>query len=277
MIPTLQQITVFQEKILAFYREKGRVLPWRQTTDPYRILVSEVMLQQTQVDRVIPFYERWIQQWPSVEDLAKAERSHALEMWMGLGYNNRAVNLHNASNHIVQHFQGDIRKALDLDIKIPGIGPYTERAVRIFAFNADVVTVDTNIRRIFIHEFGLDPAISDTDLWALAEQCLPHGHSRDWHNALMDYGALFLTSRKTGIKPKTRQSKFEGSDRQIRAKMLRHLLTHQKESFSIQQLLEIVECSDAQRMQTILEGMIKDDLLVLEENRYALKLSLSPR
>lgn len=273
-LPSSKNIIAFQEKVLSFYKENKRDLPWRRTTDPYAILVSEVMLQQTQVDRVVSYYQEWLRQWPTIQDLANAERADVLQRWMGLGYNNRAVNLHKASQFIVERFDGGVKNALGSGMKIPGIGPYTEKAVKIFAFNENLATVDTNIRRILIHEFSPQETLSDADVHSLAEQCLPKGQSRDWHNALMDYGSLVLTSKKTGISPKTAQSTFEGSDRQYRAKILRHLLAHQRETFTIDRLQEILSFPERRRLQTILEGMIKDDLLLCENERYSLKLFL---
>ena len=262
-------ILAFQEKVLNFYREQGRDLPWRRTTDPYCILVSEIMLQQTQVDRVIPYYLRWIEKWPTAADLARTDRVLVLEQWMGLGYNMRALHLHQSAQKIVSTYGGNVLFALKYHKTLPGVGPYTARAVEIFSKNSDLVTVDTNIRRILIHEFGLPDKTPDAQLWALAEKCLPSGRSREWHNALMDYGAMLLTSRKTGIKPKTRQSRFEGSNRQIRARVLRHFLA-QKKSFSLPELQKVFSEVEPQRLEKILSGMVLDRLIFLRENEYTL-------
>ena len=191
-----ERIQGFQKKVFSFYKKYGRELPWRKTTDPYKILTSELMLQQTQVNRVIPYYEEWIARWPTVGTLASASRAEVLSAWMGLGYNTRAVNLHKAVQKIVTEFDGDVVEAMRQYKEIPGVGRYTSQAVQIFSTNADLVTVDTNIRRIFISEFHLSEDISDRELWEFAETCLPRGKSREWHNALMDYGALFSYSKK---------------------------------------------------------------------------------
>lgn len=254
----MEKIDRFRSKVLSYYEQSGRKLPWRQTTDPYKILVSEMMLQQTQVDRVVPYYEKWITAWPAVQDLANASRRAVLSTWMGLGYNTRAVNFHKTAQIITRRFKGDVLSAVGDFKALPGIGPYTARAVEIFAANKDVVTVDTNIRRIFIHEFGLDNP-SDQELWSLAERCLPRGRSRDWHNALMDYGSAVLTSRQTGISPKTKQSRFQGSDRQVRARIVRYLLTNTTATVSA---LQKHTKTDMKRLLIILEGMKRDDLLV---------------
>jgi len=262
-----QQIRLFQEKVLSFYTQHGRDLPWRKTTDPYKILLSEMMLQQTQVSRVMEYYMQWIERWPTVESLAEAPWKDVLKAWMGLGYNRRAVHVHQAAQTIANTFAGDILQAMEHYEKVPGIGLYTSRAVRIFASNADIVTVDTNIRRIFIHEFSLPENISSKELWSLAEQCLPKDQSRTWHNALMDYGALLMTSRKTGIRPLTMQSKFEGSDRQIRGMILRQLLQC---SSSLEELKMITKINTS-RLQKILEKMIQEGLISLSNNRYSIQ------
>jgi A/G-specific adenine glycosylase len=181
------------------------------------------MLQQTQVSRVVPKYELWIDAWPDTAALAAASLQDVLARWSGLGYNNRAKRLRNAAQQIEDDFDGVFPTTIDALEQLPGVGPYTARAVKIFAFNDDVVTVDTNIRRILIHEFGLDEDVSDDELYALAEELLPEGRSREWHNALMDYGALEATSHATGIGAASTQSSFEGSRRQFRGKIVRAL------------------------------------------------------
>ena len=268
MYPTDKPIAQFQEKILSFYAMHKRDLPWRTTSDPYRILLSELMLQQTQVSRVVGYYHKWLQRWPTVTDLAQAKRSSVLEMWMGLGYNNRAVRLHRTADIIAEKYCGNVLEALLHYEELPGIGRYTAHAVRIFATNEDLVTIDTNIRRILLYEFELDEDISDAELWKLAEHCLPRGKSREWHNALMDYGALFLTSKTSGIKPKTQQSRFQGSDRQVRGGLLRSLLTGPLPFSSLHQEFAI----DEKRLHTILEKMEQEGLIALNENTlYVIK------
>ncbi len=262
-----QQICLFQEKVLSFYRQYGRDFPWRKTTDPYKILLSEVMLQQTQASRVIEYYMQWIRRWPTVGALAEASRKDVLKAWMGLGYNRRAVHVHQAAQTITKIFAGNVLQAMEHYEEVPGIGPYTSRAVRIFASNAGIVTVDTNIRRIFIHEFSLPENISSKELWSLAEQCLPKDQSRKWHNALMDYGALLMTSRKTGIRPLTTQSKFEGSDRQIRGMVLRHLLHHPSSFEELKTTTKV----NMPRLQKILEKMLQEDMIFIRNDRYRIK------
>jgi len=262
-----EKITLFQDKIFSFYKHNKRDLPWRHTTDPYKILLSELMLQQTQVSRVTHYYHQWIERWPTIDALATTSLPEVLQMWMGLGYNRRAVHLHTTACIIVTQFNSDVLRAMQQYKTLPGIGRYTSQAVLIFSTNADLVTVDTNIRRILIREFDLHPTVSDADLWTLAQHCLPPGRSREWHNALMDYGALHLTARKTGIKPKTQQSRFEGSDRQIRAQILRCLL---QKSLSLSELENTLHLTQ-DRLQPILEKMMREHLIVQKGTIYRLK------
>ncbi|VVB60515.1 G/T mismatches repair enzyme [uncultured archaeon] len=257
----------FQKKVFSFYQQNKRELPWRNTTDPYKILVSELMLQQTQVSRVISYYERWIARWPTISDLASASRAEVLKAWMGLGYNTRAVYLHKAAQKIVAEYDGDVLTAMKQYQEIPGVGRYTAQAVQIFSRNTDLVTVDTNIRRIFIAEFHLSEELSMRELWGYAEQCLPLGRSREWHNALMDYGALHQTAKKTGIRSVSQQSEFEGSDRQRRAAVLRLLLSGPASFDTIHRALG----GERMKIRKILGKMVDEDLLVLQNKRYQVK------
>ncbi|MDY6777297.1 MAG: Fe-S cluster assembly protein HesB [Candidatus Nanohaloarchaea archaeon] len=252
------RIQDFRNRVFTFYHENGRDLPWRDTTDPYSILVSEVMLQQTQVSRVIPKYEEWIDRWPTAEDLAAANLQNVLSLWKGLGYNNRAKRLRNAAQMIVEEYDGKVPRDVEELQELPGVGPYTANAIRIFADNADRATVDANIRRVLIHEFDLDEDISDDELYDVAEQVLPEGRSREWHNALMDYGAMEKTSRETGISPKTTQSSFEGSRRYYRGRILDALLEEPRKKEWLEQEIDTDEVEDIlQDLQD--EGMIAQD------------------
>ncbi|HMA83531.1 MAG TPA: Fe-S cluster assembly protein HesB [Candidatus Thermoplasmatota archaeon] len=262
--PPEKEIKTFQQKIFHFYQENKRDLPWRKTTDPYKILVSEFMLQQTQVSRVIEYYTNWMNTWPTVKRLASESYKNVLQAWMGLGYNRRALYLHNTAKVIVDEFDGDVLTAVKHYEKLPGIGLYTSKAIQIFAANADIATVDTNIRRIFISEFDLDESVSDKELFTIAKRCLPRGKSREWHNALMDYGALHLTSRKTGIKPKTQQSIFQGSDRQIRGKILRLLLKEDQSAYQLEKELNV----ESKRLSKILTKMLKEETVSKTKELY---------
>jgi A/G-specific adenine glycosylase len=197
--------------LLAWYGNDGRDLPWRRTSDPYAILVSEVMLQQTQVDRVIPRYLAWLERWPTAEALAAASAGDVIRAWQGLGYNRRALNLHRAAQHVAAHGWPD-----DLT-ELPGVGPYTAAAVGNFAFGRDVLPVDTNVRRVQErtgHDFDGSCAQALFDLGATV--CLariPRCEICPLANA--------CPSRGSRYEPLRRQSRFEGSFRQRRANALR--------------------------------------------------------
>ncbi len=186
--------------LLDWYRVHGRAhLPWRQTRDPYRIVVSEFMLQQTQVDRVIPLYEAFIAAFPDFATLAAAEAGDAMRMWRGLGYNSRAIRLHALARAVVERHGGALPSDRVALLALPGIGPYTASAVRAFAFELDDVALDTNIRRIAHRTgFGLEyPAslASDAELDARARAALEPGTAHDWNSAMMDVGATICTAR----------------------------------------------------------------------------------
>lgn len=190
------------------------------------------MLQQTQVERVLPKYRAWINRWPDWKSLAKATDRELLTLWSGLGYNRRALYLGRMARTIVDEHDGILPDSEQSLCSLPGIGPYTSRAILIFAFNRPLVTIDTNIRRVLIHELGLPHDTSAKSLEQIAQKVLPPRRSRDWHNALMDYGALALNARISGIKPLSRQPRFEGSIRQIRGEIVRQLTARKRVSIA---------------------------------------------
>jgi A/G-specific adenine glycosylase len=220
-------VAALQERLLSWYALNRRDLPWRCTRDPYAVLVSEIMLQQTQVSRVIPKFRAWLEAYPRLEELATAPLADVLRSWQGLGYNTRARRLRDCAAAAVQAADGG-DAALPCTLaelrRLPGLGPYTARAVLVFAHDQDVAAVDTNVRRVLTHELGLSPDLSPAGLQSVAEAVLPHGRSRDWHNALMDYGALVLTARAGGVPPLRRQDRFVGSRRWQRSQLLQIVL-----------------------------------------------------
>lgn len=223
----LQAVRRFRRIVLSHYKKHGRVLPWRETTDPYRILVSEIMLQQTQVDRVIEKYQQFISTFPDIASLAAAPFSKVLNAWLGLGYNRRAMALKRAAEKVMEHFDGRLPSGERELLSLSGVGKYTAAAVMAFAFRQPVVVLDTNIRAVFIHHFfeGCE-RVADDDIAGLVHETLDTSDPGRWYNALMDYGSML---KKTVPNPGrrsahyTRQSSFAGSDRQIRAQILRLL------------------------------------------------------
>ena len=186
-----------QERLLAWFAVQGRDLPWRHTRDPYAILVAEIMLQQTGVERVRPKYEAWLARFPTLPALAAAPRSEVIRLWSGLGYNNRAVRLHDVARQVVDRHGGHLPETMEGLLKLKGIGRYTAGAVACFAHEQDVVFMDTNIRRvlgrIFLGLAGDSPTLPEKGLHELAEQVLPRGRAWAWHQALMDLGATVCT------------------------------------------------------------------------------------
>lgn len=180
-------------KLLAWYHTQKRILPWRDHPDPYAVWVSEIMLQQTRVDTVIPYFQKWMKLFPTVKVLASASEQDVLNVWEGLGYYSRARNLHKAAKVVVEKFNGELPRNLDDLRSLPGIGRYTVGAIASMAFGMDEPTLDGNLRRVFarlfdVTEFADSPAGEKT-LWALAAQYLPKGRAGDYNQALMDLGA----------------------------------------------------------------------------------------
>lgn len=215
-----------------FYARHGRDLPFRRTNDPYKIAVAEIMLQQTQVERVLEKYRDWTQKWPDWKSLATATNRQLLSAWSGLGYNRRALFLGQMARAVTERFGGQLPDNPQLLLSLPGIGPYTANAILIFAFNKPLVAIDTNIRRVIVHEFMLPPHISRSELEKIAHQLLPKRSSCDWHNALMDYSRLVLPQKIDSIPPLSRQSKFKGSLREIRGEIIRRLTVHKRISLA---------------------------------------------
>jgi A/G-specific adenine glycosylase len=219
----------FITTVTGYWKKEGRHnLPWRHT-DAYGVLVSEIMLQQTQVDRVIPYFTRWMKKFPTVEKLAKAPLADVLKEWSGLGYNRRAKLLRECAKVVVEKHDGKIPGDFAALIDLPAIGPYTAGAIRAFAFNENEVFIETNIRAALIfHFFPKSKKVDDKKLIPILKDCLVHIKSaREWYSALMDYGSHL---KKTNPNPSrrskhhTKQSPFEGSLRQYRGIILRRLL-----------------------------------------------------
>ncbi len=188
-----------QALLLDWYAKYGRDhLPWRQTRDPYRVLVSECMLQQTQVDRVLPKYEAFVERFPDFSSLAAASTADVLRLWQGLGYNSRAVRLKQLAQAVVENFDGRMPQEEDALHALPGVGPYTVAALRAFAFDLDDAAIDTNVRRVVhrvLHGLEHPPAVSSAVLDADAHALVPSGRGHDWNSAMMDLGATICTAR----------------------------------------------------------------------------------
>lgn len=233
-------IAEVQERLIEWYRREARDLPWRRTHDPYHIFVSEVMLQQTQVERVIPYYERFIARFPTVESLARASLAEVIRLWGGLGYNRRAVYLWRAAREVMERYGGAIPKDRRELQRLPGIGRYTAGAVLCFGFGEPVAFWDTNIARVLTRIF-LGPEVRPTsrELDQLAESVLPPDRAYEWNQALMELGARVCLARRprcgdcpvrglcrsvgTTGEPRRRSERFTGSRRYYRGRIIEAL------------------------------------------------------
>jgi A/G-specific adenine glycosylase len=193
-------MTEFSEQLLKWYTRQGRKLPWRGSLNPYAVWVSEIMLQQTRVETVIPYFERWMERFPSIADLAAASEQEVLSVWEGLGYYSRARNLHKAAMIVMEEYGGELPSDLKALHSLPGIGRYTVGAIASMAFGQDAATLDANLRRVFARVFNMAQAADSTAgediLWKLAETHLPKGQAGDYNQALMDLGATICQSKK---------------------------------------------------------------------------------
>ncbi|TAK05598.1 A/G-specific adenine glycosylase [Patescibacteria group bacterium] len=288
---------IIAKRVLAWYRRHGRMLPWRGETDPYRILVSEVMLQQTQVDRVIPFYERFLERFPTVEALAGASAADVIRLWGGLGYNRRALFLQKTAQAVVA--RGGWPKDVDGLQELPGVGPYTSRALAVFAFGARLSVLDVNVRRwvqrvVFGPEWGR-AAKDDAALQDAADALVPRG-SYDWNQAIMDFGSAVCTAKRPAcvscplatvckarpaIERKgmeitaSRRKKvvpFKESQRYVRGLVL--MLLRERPSLAVPALLTSLQQRDRGitelRVVKALTGLAADGLISMERGRIKL-------
>lgn len=226
-------LPTFVARVAAHGRELYRDLPWRRTRDPYAVLLSEVMLQQTQVPRVVVRYEAWLAEFPTIDSLAAAPLARVLEAWQGLGYNRRAVALHRAAEQVAQRFAAALPADETLLRSLPGIGPATAAGVLAFAFDLPAVYLETNVRAVFLHELLADcDRVRDREIVPLVsaavQEAARQGLSpREWYYALLDYGAQLKRTQPNPSRRSahhTRQSRFEGSRRQKRARLLREVI-----------------------------------------------------
>lgn len=260
----------FVQEVTKYWKKRGRHnLPWRKTRDPYAILVSEVMLQQTQVDRVVPYFTRWLVKFPTVRALAKAPLADVLKEWSGLGYNRRAKLLRECAKEIAEKHGGKIPKDFAALVSLPAVGPYTAGAIRAFAFDEKEIFIETNIRAALIHHFfPKSKKVDDRKLIPILKDCLLHVKSaREWYSALMDYGSHI---KKTNPNPSrrskhhARQSRFEGSLRQMRGVILRRLL---KGAISQSVLLKI-DTGQSYFLELALRDLEREQLIEKKKGKW---------
>ncbi len=273
-----------QKALIQWWQTSSRDLPWRQTRDPWLVMVSELMLQQTQVNRVIPKYQHFIEKYPNPKKCSEAPPSSIIEAWEGLGYNRRAINLHRTSRVIVETHGGKVPKTLNDLLELPGIGPYTARAILCFAFEEDIGVVDVNIHRIISRVIGR--ALSPLEIQIKADNFVPDGEGWIWNQALMDLGSDVCGSRSPdcgrcplkshclwkgeGPDPAKRKPSssslnqtFEGSDRQGRGKLVNTLRNRR---VILSELEEVMGWNgDPERCRRVAAGLIKDGLVEYDD------------
>jgi A/G-specific adenine glycosylase len=262
----------FIHTVTTFYKQNGRhTLPWRKTKDPYKILVSEIMLQQTQVDRVLPKYKAFLEQFPNIQALAQGTLRDVLIAWQGLGYNRRAKMLHACAQIVQGEHDGKFPKTHAGLCALPGIGPYTASAVLAFAFNAPTPLIETNVRSVFLHHFFNDATdVADADILSLVEKTMPEQNVREWYWALMDYGSYIkktFGNPNSKSKHYTKQSAFSGSDRQIRGAIIR-LLT--QGGFTRMKLHKELSQFEDVRLDAQLQKLCSEGIVVLHRKTYSL-------
>ena len=301
------KIDAVRAGLLGWFGANRRDLPWRRTRDPYRILVSEVMLQQTQVDRVIPYYRAFLERFPDAQALAAAPTADVIKAWAGLGYNRRAVNLQRTARYVVERCGGEFPRDVEALRELPGIGPYTAGAIACFAFEQDTAFLDTNMRRVLHRLFvGVDvpsPTASEREVLRIAAAAVPAAHGWEWNQALIEFGALHCTARKPacvvcplqavccafpavqtalaelprGVRLK-REAPFEGSNRFYRGRVLaalRDLATGDAAGRAIDlralgpSVREGFTEADVPWLYEVVQGLAKDGLAMVAEDRPA--------
>jgi len=262
------RIRSFQQTVYRHYREHGRSFPWRKTRNPYFILVSEIMLQQTQTQRVVGKYKQFITTFPDFAALAHAPLRAILTIWEGLGYNRRAVALKMIAQIVMTQFKGKLPRDPQMLMTLPGIGKATASAICAFAFNQPVVFVETNIRSVFIHFFFRDKNhVRDAEILPLVEATLDTSNPREWYYALMDFGVML---KKTGQNPNRqsthyqKQSPFRGSNRQLRGMIIKAVIA--EPGLSEHEIAERLDIRQ-ERVKKTLAQLRKEGLITIRRNR----------
>lgn len=258
----------FKQAVWDHYKANRRDMPWRDAREPYRIFVSEVMLQQTQVSRVVPKYREFLSKFPTFKALADAPTKDVLVAWKGLGYNRRALNLKRAAEMIVKEHKGKLPKEAEALKRLPGIGPNTAGSLLAFAHNLPVPFIETNIRSVFIHVFFRDRAgIHDKEIMPLIEDTLDRENPREWYYALMDYGAMLKRDANPNLRSRhyARQSPFEGSRRQKRSRLLALALEKGKCAAAGAAKATGIELGEA---RAILDELVREGFLIKKGAAY---------
>ncbi|HLO26074.1 MAG TPA: winged helix-turn-helix transcriptional regulator [Geobacteraceae bacterium] len=266
------QITAFRKRVYGWYRDNLRTLPWRETRDPYAILVSEIMLQQTQVDRVIGKFAPFLALFPDFAALARAPLQEVLSAWQGLGYNRRAIALKKCAETVMEHHGGNLPRSVDALQALPGIGPYTARAIAAFAFGLPAPFIETNIRAVFIHHFFADrEGVRDAEVLPLVAATLDRTNPRDWYSALMDYGTALKKLHKNPARRSAhhvRQAPFRGSNRELRSRILKVLLAAPR--LTEEEIIAQAHIN-AEKVRTIVDQLEKEGFIRKERGRFVIR------
>lgn len=267
----MNTIAQFKEFIWHFYHENKRDFAWRNIDNPYYVVVSEIMLQQTQTHRVIAKYKDFIAAFPTFESLAQAQLRDVLSVWQGLGYYRRARFLHQLAQKVVDEYAGVLPQDTKILQTFPGIGPNTAGSICAFAFNQPTIFIETNIRTVFIHSFFCDRTdVTDKEIIALIAATVDQENPREWYYALMDYG-VFLKSKTVNPSRKSahyaKQSKFEGSDRQLRAKILKSIVN--AGSIPHHEILRHIS-EDNTRIEKVIDQLLSEGFIKTINNLYVI-------
>lgn len=259
-----KQIADFRETVWGYYRENGRAMPWREDPSPYRVLVSELMLQQTQATRVIPKFDAFIYTCPNFASLAGKTLSEVLALWSGLGYNRRAKFLHQTAQIVMSDHDGILPDSFEELVGLPGIGKNTAGAILAYAYDQPVVFVETNIRTVYFHHFYPDSVepISDQELEALVELTLDRENPREWYWALMDYGTYLKKTaggRLTSSKHYVKQSPLKGSLREMRGRIVKALVAGASTEGELRKKVQADERFEPALSSLLLEGFIEQN------------------
>ncbi len=266
--------STFRSLVLGFFKRSKRSFPWRETHDPYEILVSEIMLQQTQTERVVQRYSQFLAKFPSCGVLASASVGEVITAWQGLGYYRRALNLHRAARIVVRDYRSQFPEDVETLRTLPGLGPYTAAAVATFAFGKAVPMIETNIRALYLYSFfGRRRSVSDKEILELVKLTIYKRDPRRWFYALMDLGVELKRHRKKvnhRSKHYAPQSRFEGSHRQVRAAVLRVLSESSK---ATRGAIEKLTKYAPERVAKALVELEREGFVTCKGRRYALRVN----